>query len=47
MEGNAYDDEDPARVGVVRDRPEERALVYIWLCKKGGARLVHDQEDLP
>ena len=47
MERNAYDDKDPARVGVVRDRPEERTLVHARLCKKRGARLVHDQEDLP
>lgn len=47
MERNAYDDKDPARVGVVRDRPEERTLVHARLCEKRGARLVHDQEDLP
>ena len=44
---NTYDGVDAARIGVVRDRPEERALVYIRLCKKRGACLIHNQEYLP
>ena len=40
------DDGDEARVGVVRNRAEERVLVHVWRGEERGARLVHDHDDL-
>ena len=46
FECHAHHDVDEARIRVVRDKPEEQALVHVWGSKECGARLVRDDDEL-